>query len=531
MPTLTQDTQGNYKSRKRLPDDVREQYGRLYGAHYEAKFSAPKTTKSQEVKRLFGEWLSEVEGRIAAIRAERDGTGRALTRAEARRLAGDWYEWFTARHANANAEYLEQRRETVHEAFKSSVSEEAFERLRAKELWSMDEVREAVRPVLADVGETAQFLALKQIALTHDARNLFLDFLYDDLAAALKRLLRLSEGDYSPDEYAERFPKTVEGTDSGVTLWELFQNGFRNASLHRARLRAGAMSSKPFGEHFSDCSAASITHEQATAWTRGLVSAERSAGTVKRTWLNAARTVFQWALEHKHIPRNPFAGTKLTVPKKTRMRETRAFHTDEATTILQAASAISDTRNPTDAAKKWVPWLCAYTGARAGEMAQLRGLDVIERDGVYAVRITPEAGTVKGSIARAVPLHEHLIALGFLNFVAQRGSGPLFYNPDKAAPAHDPVKRKKPRYSQARQRLADWVRTLGVSDPHISPNHAWRYTFKQIADRASISERMSDYITGHAHKSVGAGYGAPTLDDMAAALKKFPRYKLTGSQR
>lgn len=73
------------------------------------------------------------------------------------------------------------------------------------------------------------------------------------------------------------------------------------------------------------------------------------------------------------------------------------------------------------------------------------------------------------------------------------------------------------------------MRALGVSDPHISPNHAWRHTFKQRADRAGITERMSDYITGHAHKSEGAGYGAPTTDDMAAALKRFPRYALKAS--
>ncbi len=55
--------------------------------------------------------------------------------------------------------------------------------------------------------------------------------------------------------------------------------------------------------------------------------------------------------------------------------------------------------------------------------------------------------------------------------------------------------------------------------------HAWRHTFKQIADRAGISERMSDYITGHKHGTEGAKYGAPTLEDMAAALVKFPRYR------
>ena len=84
---------------------MRDEYGRLYGARYEAKFFAPKTTKSHEAKRLYGKWLAEVEGRIAAIRAERDGTGRTLTRAEARKLAGEWYDWFTARHAEASGRH------------------------------------------------------------------------------------------------------------------------------------------------------------------------------------------------------------------------------------------------------------------------------------------------------------------------------------------------------------------------------------------------------------------------------------------
>jgi integrase len=70
------------------------------------------------------------------------------------------------------------------------------------------------------------------------------------------------------------------------------------------------------------------------------------------------------------------------------------------------------------------------------------------------------------------------------------------------------------------------VRKLGVSDDELSPMHAWRHTFKARADRAGITERTSDYITGHAQKTVGASYGAPTVDDMAAALEKFPRYEI-----
>jgi hypothetical protein len=73
--------------------------------------------------------------------------------------------------------------------------------------------------------------------------------------------------------------------------------------------------------------------------------------------------------------------------------------------------------------------------------------------------------------------------------------------------------------------LAEWVGSLGVKDNGLRPNHAWRHTFKQIAARADISDRMSDYITGHSQKSEGAMYGKPTVKDMAEALKKFPRYK------
>jgi hypothetical protein len=43
-------------------------------------------------------------------------------------------------------------------------------------------------------------------------------------------------------------------------------------------------------------------------------------------------------------------------------------------------------------------------------------------------------------------------------------------------------------------------------------------------------ERMSDYITGHAHRTIGAKYGAPTIEHMAAALEKFPRYDLSSER-
>jgi integrase len=81
---------------------------------------------------------------------------------------------------------------------------------------------------------------------------------------------------------------------------------------------------------------------------------------------------------------------------------------------------------------------------------------------------------------------------------------------------------------KCRERLAAWVRDIGVNDPELRPNHAWRHTFKEIGDRAGITEKMLDAICGHAQVSVGRAYGPPKLADKAEALRRFPRYVCDG---
>jgi integrase len=244
--------------------------------------------------------------------------------------------------------------------------------------------------------------------------------------------------------------------------------------------------------------------------------------------VSAASTVYAWAKLKRLVSSNPFADVHVTVPPKISNRENPAFTSDEVCTILRAAYCITNTNTPFAAAKRWVPWLCAYSGARVGEITQMRGCDIEARGKLHVMRITPEAGTVKTRKAHAIPLHDHLIEQGFLDFVAKRGKGPLFYNPERAGEAtqDDPTNPKRRRAVKARERLANWVRKLGITDPEVQPNHAWRDTFKQIAERSGISERVHDAITGHKPKTIGRGYGPSTVEDMAEALKKFPRYEV-----
>ena len=394
------------------------------------------------------------------------------------------------------------------------------------ELWEHDEeLRKTTRPVLADVGETAQFLATKGMALNNLAMDLFLDWLYGDLAAALKLLSRRTQGDFSSDKYRDRFPK-YEGAETGDTPTQLFERWVVERQPAAGTIESWRYVFRAMSQHFADRSAASIRPEEAQQWLRSLVSKERAARTVRSTHLHASKAVFGWASEHKYIPRNPFNEAKLTVPKQHKHRDTQAFYPDEYRLILKAAHEITDASKTFEAAKRWVPWVLAYTGARPGEITQLRKQDVIKREGIDALRLTPDAGTIKNNKPRTVPLHEHLVAQGFLEFAHEHADGPLFYTPDQKANRGNPTSIKKARAAQLRQRLAAWVRELGVTDSELSPNHAWRHTFKQIADRVGISERMSDNITGHAHRSVGASYGAATLGDMAEVMKKFPRYSV-----
>jgi integrase len=169
---------------------------------------------------------------------------------------------------------------------------------------------------------------------------------------------------------------------------------------------------------------------------------------------------------------------------------------------------------------------CWHTLERPAEITQLRGIDVERVDGVWTLNLTPAAGTIKGKEARRVPVHAHLVEQGFVEFAQRRGDGPLFYRSRNNGPTDELGKQRKAPAAQARQRLAGWVREIGVTDEHLSPNHAWRHTFKLVGSRAEISEKLLDYICGHAPATEGRRYAVPDLKDMARVIERFPRYEI-----
>ncbi|MER8661328.1 tyrosine-type recombinase/integrase [Mesorhizobium sp. M1148] len=253
-----------------------------------------------------------------------------------------------------------------------------------------------------------------------------------------------------------------------------------------------------------------------------------SAKTVKDSSLSALKVVFGWGVANGKVDHNPAVGVTLKVGKTARHRS-KGFSDEEAKTILSGAlSHQRGQENPkTFAAKRWIPWLCAFTGARVGELAQLRKQDVSLRGEVWVIRITPDAGTVKTNEAREVPLHRQVIDLGFPAFVQGVPSGHLFLNVDPSENVRGALRGLK-------NRLAEFGRAF-VSDPNVAPNHGWRHRFKTIGMEAGIPPRILDAIQGQAARTVADTYGEVTLKTMATEIAKLPCYSLklneTGSFR
>jgi integrase len=365
--------------------------------------------------------------------------------------------------------------------------------------WTRDpEIRAGIGPVIADVGHTAQFLASRGIVLTNQAQALFLDFVVDNYVDALGLLERRARNDYGPDETPQTFPKLSlpqEHRADAQSPRELFGAWAAARNAAKSSINRWNTVFDDLDAQFSGPNAQPLTEDTAQAWSVEKITPERSAATVRGVWVKAATTVYGWAKGQRLIALNPFAAVKVTVPRKIRNRENEAFTAEEARMILRAASAVQFTTTTFSAAKRWVPWLCAYSGARAGEITQLRGVDLERRGDCYVMRLLPEAGSIKTGEARTVPVHEHLIEQGFIQFVQARGKGPLFYAKGNSSdPANEDLMRpKRPPAVRARERLAGWVRKLGITDPEVQPNHAWRHTFKQIAERngTTASVRVS----------------------------------------
>lgn len=370
------------------------------------------------------------------------------------------------------------------------------------------------------------------------SRLLLLAAFVQALRDAFENRARNAEGDYSPDPKSQRFPGWVprEAPPKAVPAaavslkglvedwWTEAERTGRKQSTYESyrNTMAGLVA------YLGHDDAARLTPESIIGFKDHRLSSTNprtgkpiSAKTVKDSDLAGLKTVFGWAVSNRRMASNPAVGITIKLGKPTKLRS-KGFTDDEAAKLLLAARDYrnSDETPKTAAAKRWVPWLCAYTGARVGEVSQLRKQDLREEAGHWVITITPEAGPVKTDEARDVVLHQHLVDEGFVQFVKGAAAGHLFLKVGKEGEVRGPLRGLK-------NRLAEFAR-LHVPDVRVAPNHGWRHRLKTVARSAGVDGRIVDAIQGHAPRTAGDDYGDVDVEAMALAMAKFPRVKLEG---
>jgi integrase len=524
---------GAWRSRKAIPASVRAEYQRLYGGPqarsgkaWEAIFGEPASTPLHRAKALHADWLSLVERRIAALKGARasEGATAELSQRDADALAGQWYQWFTS-------QYVDNAGHASHWSELKGL---------ALELLDLDEDHAAGG--IAIEGRVERFLTDRGVTLSKGSMALFLDRVSSQFIAAASTLERRARGDWSVDQHMAQLapyhrPQAGNGSrqadacgaTSGQTAVSLF-----DAYCKAKKLKPSTIRRQKYVFPALDAAGWQGLDWDAQKWADDLIGPGRAASGVRRNWIAAPRAVWKWAQRKRLVSSNPFIGVTVEVPRKVETRETRrAFTEEEAATILRHALAYptiprtSGRINFPEAARRWVPWLCAYTGARVGELTQLRVQDIEHRACGHVLCITPEAGPVKTDTARWVPIHLHLVEMGLLAHVeAVRAGGTVFLFHS----GHDTGKGRGPAVYTS-ERLAKWVRSLSarcpsLADKGVQPNHGWRHTFRTRAARAGIEKRLRDEICGHAPGTVGDGYEHPTVEDMAIAMRLFPSWNI-----
>lgn len=573
---------GSWVARKQIPARLRPAYAAAFGKGWAEKFSRPASLSEQDARVAFAAWLAEVEGRIHFVAAGLRGEGVDLSHIQAHALAGRWYRWKVARHQDdpGAAERWSKEINALIAGLAGLLPKEAAKGLATSGaraapqglgelLDSLTGTQSQVLDRLAAAALVPDFLAQERMLLSSAGRRRFLAALVQELMAANALLVRRAKGDYSPDPRPARFPEWKAPTAKvGLTPMGLYQawctaNEARTSISTRNRWISVFRDLERF---WDGKDVALLTEEDAIRWRdelrRGspkakrrhkpgqmcepdLTGADKPGGRTDKTvnfqYIAACKAVFGWAVRSKTndggdlLPHNAFANfksSKSAGAKKTNNLRERSFRLDEMQTILTAAADIPLGARATKFAKsrRWVPWLLAYTGARPGEIAQLRREDLRKVQGRWALRLTPEAGTIKDREARIVPIHDHLLKQGLVEFIQGEAEGPLFFAPERLrrTTPDDPANPRRHAHEKVSVRLAGWVRALGVSDLNIKPNHAWRHTFKTRALVAGIDSVVADFICGHSPKTVGDGYYALEGDAgwpaLTRAMDAFPIY-------
>lgn len=367
------------------------------------------------------------------------------------------------------------------------------------------------------------FLASEGITLDDGSMARFLPYFVAARADAYRDLERAARGDYAPSQAAARYP---ERTVPKLDFLEAFEMYVEKGGLKGGKFGPTAKRWRPkikmFVNWLGHQDLARMTTEDGYKWMDHLIEQGFIEKSVRDVWLASLSATAGFMVERRKTTINPFRGIKVRNVRDGKPDDEKGFTSEQAKIILTATLAGRShlISAETHATRRWVPWLCAYSGARVSEITSLWPTDVVRFDGIWCIVIKPELE--KTEKHRKVPIHRHILDQGFLDFVEQRRKlgKPLFYAPERARGATA----GNPQYKKAGERLAEWIHSLGIHGPQ--PNHGWRHLFKAVARHVGMDREVEGFITGHSTGKTSADYGPRWTKTLGQEIAKYPRFRI-----
>lgn len=265
-----------------------------------------------------------------------------------------------------------------------------------------------------------------------------------------------------------------------------------------------------------------LTRAQGDTFRAWLQEPERKISPkTARDRLTAIKTLLRYAhRDLELIPRQPWESLDIKV-KKTQTR--RAWKDEELQQLFKQplfqAYEIPEGRNAGSDAAYWIPLLGLYTGARIGELAQLRVSDITEEDGKPVLKITDEGEgqRLKTSASlRSIPIHPELTRLGLLEYtqaIQKAGHESLW-----------PILRVSPERPglTSTNWFGKYRRSIGLTEAY--PDfHSFRHLVRTRMSKGKIPEKVQDAITGHETQgSTGTKvYQGIDLEDRIEAIQSL----------
>lgn len=375
-----------------------------------------------------------------------------------------------------------------------------------------------------------QLLLQNIIAVDQLSRDKLKARIVKDLPNLARMLAATQEGDYRKPNWLQGRPEVSEAFPKAVTFAGLidgWKGGDAQPKADSVRAYEGRI--KSFTRWLGHDDAAKLTRADVQGWKDSMIAGEERNLKGIKLKLDAVRSMIKWGIMNGRLPYrdNPADGVSVSLKKE--RKKVRGYSDDEAKLILSAARQY-------EGFLRWGTWLMAWTGMRAGEVAQLRVADLrSDADGQWSIKITSEAGRIKTqSSERTIPLHSAVVREGFPAYVkGLDGKGKLF--PELYASKTlrgldvEAVARQVSRIARDKmRRMLKSVKGFQMSKD-ISLQHSWRHRMTTQMREHFQSEARLKAMLGHAGTSVTDGYGERvSLMRLREEVERIPALELKG---